>query len=301
MDKTSDFLGTKRTAVVTGANKGMGLEICRQLASKGITVVLTARDENKGLEALNNLKDSGLSDNVIVQKLDVVDSASVVDLAEFVSNRFGKLDILVNNAAIIGVAIVDQYSLITSSKQGPQFINWHKVSAQSFDLVKECIDTNYYGAKRMVEAFLPLLQSSDSPRIVNISSLTGKLKFVGNEWAQSVLGDEDSLTEEKVNDVLNEFLKDFKANMLETRGWPTYLSAYALAKASLNAYTRILAKKHPRCMVNSVCPGYVKTDLNCNTGPLTAEEGAESPVWLSLLPTGGPSGFFFSRKLVSPF
>ncbi|XWS77079.1 hypothetical protein CRYUN_Cryun01aG0231700 [Craigia yunnanensis] len=86
----------QRYAVVTGANKGIGLEICRQLASKGIMVVLTARDEKRGLEALEKLKDSGFSDHLVFHQLDVADPASIIYLADFVKNRFGKLDILVS-------------------------------------------------------------------------------------------------------------------------------------------------------------------------------------------------------------
>jgi len=85
-----------RYAVVTGANKGIGYEICRQLASNGILVVLTARDEKRGLEAVQKLKDSGISDDLVIyHQLDVVDPDSIVSLAEFVKNNFGKLDILV--------------------------------------------------------------------------------------------------------------------------------------------------------------------------------------------------------------
>ncbi|KAK6162388.1 hypothetical protein DH2020_002229 [Rehmannia glutinosa] len=86
---------TKRYAVVTGANKGIGLEICRQLVSQGITVVLTARDEKKGLEAVEKLKGSCASDSVIFHQLQVTDLASIASLAQFIKSQFGKLDILV--------------------------------------------------------------------------------------------------------------------------------------------------------------------------------------------------------------
>ena len=100
---------------------------------------------------------------------------------------------------------------------------------------------------------------------------------------------------------MNLYLKDFKEGMLEAKGWPKHISAYSVSKAALNAYTRILAKKYPNICVNSVCPGYVKTDITCNTGKLTAAEGAESPLRLALLPNGKPSGLFFSQQQVSPF
>ncbi|KAI3937381.1 hypothetical protein MKW92_024969, partial [Papaver armeniacum] len=100
--KTSIF----RCAVVTGGNKGIGFEICRQLAASGISVVLTARDVTKGLEAVETLKNSfGLS-NVVFHQLDVMNPITVSSLAEFVRSHFGKLDILVNNAGTLG-AITD--------------------------------------------------------------------------------------------------------------------------------------------------------------------------------------------------
>ncbi|CAL5340077.1 unnamed protein product [Camellia sinensis] len=85
---------TKRYAVVTGANKGLGFEIYRQLASKGIMVVLTARDEKKGLEVLEKLKSDGLFDHVVFFLLDVVDPSSIASLADFIKSKFGRLDIL---------------------------------------------------------------------------------------------------------------------------------------------------------------------------------------------------------------
>jgi (+)-neomenthol dehydrogenase len=116
-----------------------------------------------------------------------------------------------------------------------------------------------------------------------------------------VLGDGESLTEERVDEVLSEFLKDFKEDSLETKGWPSYLSAYIVSKAALNAYTRIVAKKYPSFRINCVCPGYVRTDINQNQGFLTIDEGAESIVRLAQLPNDGPSGLFFYRNEASTF
>ncbi|XP_059593614.1 (+)-neomenthol dehydrogenase [Vitis vinifera] len=100
-----------RCAVVTGANKGIGLEICRQLASNGVMVVLTARDEKRGLEAVAKLHESSLS-NVVFHRLDVMDAKSITTLAKFIVTHYGKLDILVNNAGVNG-AIVDSEALKT--------------------------------------------------------------------------------------------------------------------------------------------------------------------------------------------
>nr|XP_016471723.1 PREDICTED: (+)-neomenthol dehydrogenase-like [Nicotiana tabacum] len=127
------------------------------------------------------------------------------------------------------------------------------------------------------------------------------LQLLCNEWAIGMLSDAKSLTEERVDEVLNEFLKDFREKSIEAKGWPTYFSAYKVSKASLIAYTRVLATKYPNFRINCVCPGFCKTDMNCNTGSLTAEEGAESLVKLALLPNDGPSGLFFYRKEVTSF
>lgn len=96
-------------------------------------------------------------------------------------------------------------------------------------------------------------------------------QFVTNKGANQVLSDAENLTEERVDGVLNEFLKDIKEGVLETKDWDSYLSAYTLSKAALNAYTRIPTKKYPRFMINSVHPGYVMTDINYFTGILTTQ------------------------------
>ncbi|GKV13095.1 hypothetical protein SLEP1_g24162 [Rubroshorea leprosula] len=289
---------TKRYAVVTGANKGIGLQICKQLASHGVTVVLTARDEKRGMEAVEKLKESGLSEYIVFHQLDVADPATIASLADFVKRQFGKLDILVNNAGI-GGAEIDR-DTVSRMQAGEQF-NWIGLTTQTYELTEECFNTNYFGAKRMSETFIPFLQLSDSPRIVNVSSSMGRLKNVSNEWAKSILSDAENLTEERVDEVLNKYLKDFKEGSLEAQGWPAFMSAYTLSKAAMNAYTRILAKKHPSFCINCVCPGFVKTDINYNTGVLTVEEGAQGPVRLALLPNGAPSGLFFNRLEESEF
>ncbi|XP_058078120.1 salutaridine reductase-like isoform X3 [Magnolia sinica] len=270
---------SKRLAVITGANKGIGLEISRQLASNRIMVILTARDEKNGLEAVAKLKESGISD-VVFHQLDVKDSISIASLADFIKTQFGKLDILV---------VGEKSELVKGVMQ------------QTYEKAEECLKTNYYGCKAVIEALLPLLQLSSSARIVNVSSNMGQLKFISNPRAREYLDGVDVPTEEKVEEVLQWFLKDFKEDLLGPNGWPTMLSAYSVSKAALNAYTRILAKKYPGFCINCVNPGFVKTDINCNTGILTVEDGAKAPVMLALLPDSGPSGLFFDQMELSTF
>ncbi|XP_028098366.1 short-chain dehydrogenase/reductase 2b-like [Camellia sinensis] len=117
----------------------IGFEICRQLASKGIIVVLTARDEKKGFEALEKLKSDGLSDHVVFCQLDVVDPSSVSSLAEFVKSKFGRLDILVNNAGILG-AKMDWDSLQSSKGSTEEVVSsFKKITTQSYELGNESI------------------------------------------------------------------------------------------------------------------------------------------------------------------
>ncbi|XP_021817006.1 (+)-neomenthol dehydrogenase-like [Prunus avium] len=294
---------TKRYAVVTGANKGIGLETVRQLASNGFTVVLTARDEKRGLEAVEKLKESGLSGQVVFHQLDVAKPATVASLAEFIKTQFGKLDILVNNAGITGNQ-VDGDALKAVADTGAMErgeVDWSKLTTETYELAEECLQINYYGAKRTAEALIPLLQLSDSPRIVNVSSFFGKLKYIPSGWAKGVFTDAENLTEERLDEVLTELLKDFKEGSLESKGFPSSLSAYIVSKAALNAYTRILAKKYPTFRINSVCPGFVKTDINYNTGVLPVEEGTAKVVKLALVPNDGPSGSFFVQYEVSDF
>ncbi|KAK1560287.1 hypothetical protein Q3G72_024566 [Acer saccharum] len=137
------------------------LEAKRQFASKGIVVVLTARDENRGLEAIEKLKESGLSDHVIFLQLDVINPASVVSLADFIKTQFGKLDILVNNAGI-GGSILDSDAFARASEAAGgwpvgEHVNWNELVTQTFEMAEGCLKTNYYGAKGMIEALIPLL------------------------------------------------------------------------------------------------------------------------------------------------
>ncbi|KAL8500084.1 hypothetical protein ACS0TY_019905 [Phlomoides rotata] len=295
---------TNKYAVVTGANRGIGLEICRQLASQGITVVVTARDEKRGIEAVEKLKGFGLSDLVFFHQLDVTDLQSIASLAQFVKSQFGKLDILINNAGISG-ALIDGDALRASMGAATAIeeakIDWSRIMTQTYELAVEGLQTNYYGAKRTTEALLRLLHLSESPRIVYVSAEMGKLKNIENEWAKGVLKNVENLIEERIDEVLNEFLKDLKEGLLEARGWPHFFAAYTVSKAAMNAYTRLVAKKYPSFRVNCVCPGYVDTDMNFHTGILTVEEGAETPVRVALLPDDVPSGLFYIRTQVSSF
>nr|XP_027104102.1 (+)-neomenthol dehydrogenase-like isoform X1 [Coffea arabica] len=295
-----------RYAVVTGANKGIGLETVRQLATAGVTVILTARNENRGKEATSKLHQSGLS-NVVFHQLDVLETESIKSLAKFIETEFGRLDILVNNAGASGV-VVDEDGLRALNVDPANWLAGKAVNVvqdvikTTYEAAKLCLDTNYYGVKNVTEALLPLVQRSTSgARIVNISSLRSELKRIPDDQRRKELGDTDSLTEEKINAILQQFLHDLKHDALEANGWQKMLPAYSISKASLNAYTRVLAKKYPDMCINCVHPGFVKTDINWNTGIMTVEEGAAGPVMLALLPQGGPTGSYFDTTKLAEF
>ena len=144
-----------RVALVSGGNRGIGLEICRQLADRGIAVILGSRDEAGGKEAAQNL-----SGNVAVHRLDVADEGSVDRLASFVEDEFGRLDILVNNAGI-------------SNDHGQRGID------ADLDRVRAALEANLFGAWRLCVMAIPLMQRNGYGRIVNVSSGMGALEGMG--------------------------------------------------------------------------------------------------------------------------
>jgi NAD(P)-dependent dehydrogenase (short-subunit alcohol dehydrogenase family) len=216
-------------AVVTGANRGIGYEVTRQLAARDHLVVLGSRDPSKGERAAAEI---GL-DGVVARQLDVSDDESVLDATRWVEDSYGRADVLVNNAAIL-------YDTSNRAVDVP------------LEVIREALETNLFGAWRMAQALLPMLLRSPRPRIVNVSSGGGSLASMGG-------------------------------------GTP----AYSVSKASLNALTRLLAGELAgRVLVNSVCPGWVATDMGGPAGR-PVEQGAAGVVWAATLPDGGPSGGFF--------
>jgi len=146
------------TALVTGANRGIGLEVTRQLAKQGIDVILGARDQAKGERAARSLTQDGLS--VFPYQLDVADQHSIDRLYQAIAADFGRLDILVNNAAIL-------------------YDTWQQGTTADLDVVHSALETNLFGAWRMCQTFLPLLRQSHAGRIVNVSSEGGSLASMG--------------------------------------------------------------------------------------------------------------------------
>jgi (+)-neomenthol dehydrogenase len=116
-----------------------------------------------------------------------------------------------------------------------------------------------------------------------------------NEKLRESLRDADSWDEARIEAMLSEFLEDMKNERLEEAGWPLMLPAYSMSKMVVNLYTRILARRHPEMRVNCVHPGFVKTEINWNTGVIPPEEGARGAVMLALVPEDGPTGCYFDQ------
>jgi NAD(P)-dependent dehydrogenase (short-subunit alcohol dehydrogenase family) len=147
-------------ALVTGGNRGIGLEVCRQLGEHGYMVILTARDEAKGRAAAEPLRRAGI--DVHVQRLDVADERSVKEAAQAVERDIGRLDVLVNNAGIL-------------------YDTWQRAASADLQTVRQAFETNTLGPWRVTGAFLPLLRQSSHGRIVNVSSGAGALDSMDGE------------------------------------------------------------------------------------------------------------------------
>lgn len=122
-----------------------------------------------------------------------------------------------------------------------------------------------------------------------------------SEVTRATLANVHDLTEEKMDELVQNFLQSVKEERLEANGWSKMLPAYTVSKLMLNAYTRILANRYPNMYINCVHPGYVDTDLNWHTGTQPVEEGARGPVNLALLPNGGTTGCYFDQTEMGEF
>ncbi|KAH9566895.1 hypothetical protein CY35_03G000700 [Sphagnum magellanicum] len=298
MGKEAERWWSKDTvAVVTGANKGIGFEIVRQLAKEGITVVLTARDATRGEEALESLKSQGLH-NVNFHPLDVASQESILALANWLRETYGGIDILINNAGILFIS-----------------------KDTTLETVKPIFDTNYFGVKNVTKALLPLLRD-DTPggaRVIVVASRAGQLKLLESKDYVKTFSDREHLTEESVDNFANHYLKDIANGSLKEGDWvdiseipgPKFgrpLETYAVSKVAVIAFVSVLHNTFfpqpgsgKKINVFSCCPGYVSTDINNNSGGNSVEEGADTPVWLALHSPEGGSGKFWAEREVIDF
>jgi len=162
------------------------------------------------------------------------------------------------------------------------------------DVARRTLDANFFGAMRVTDALLPLLRPGG--RIVMVSSAMGELSSVGPELRTRFL--DPALARDELVALMEAFVRDVAAGEHARRGWPS--SAYRVSKVGMNALTRVLARDLAddprRILVNAACPGWVKTRMGGPSAPRSVEEGADTPVWLALLPEGGPTGGFFRDR-----
>jgi NAD(P)-dependent dehydrogenase (short-subunit alcohol dehydrogenase family) len=239
----------RRVALVTGANRGLGLEIARQLADHGITVVIGSRDPEKGAVAAQSLQSDRRS--VDYRLLDVTQAITIQAAVADIIDRYGRLDILVNNAGIM----VDSQTTILELDP---------------TIFQNTLEANALGPLLLSQACIPHMRDNRYGRIVNISSTLGSLT--------------DIATPDSTYSVV-------------------LSPAYRLSKTLLNGLTVLLAKElqGTNILVNSACPGWVRTRLGGKRAPLMPAQGADTPVWLATLPDDGPRGGFFRERRPIPW
>ena len=229
----------KRIALVTGANKGIGFEVARQLARKSFHVFLGARNEKAGRAAADKLQSDG---EITFIQIDVADPESIKRAAKEFSKQSERLDTLVNNA---GILLDDDKDIL-------------KVSVETFE---ETLRTNTLAPLLVAQTFAPFLQKSDAPRIVNVSSGGGQLADGADGWAP----------------------------------------AYCISKTALNGVTSQLTAALPKFAINSVCPGWVRTDMGGANATRSIQEGASGVVWLAADAPKNETGKFWRDRKVIPW
>ncbi|MFD1140337.1 SDR family oxidoreductase [Larkinella insperata] len=232
-----------KKVLITGANKSIGYETARQLIRQGYYVYLGSRDRQKGQQAVEALNAEGLT-QVEAVEIDVSNAESVAAARQEIGQKTDVLDVLINNAGISGG--MAQAATTTDPA-----------------LIRQVFDTNFFGPIQVTQAFLDLLQQSEAPRIVNVTSGLGSLTLHSDPtW----------------------------------RYYAVKGAAYGPSKTALNAYTIALAYelRDSAFKVNAVDPGYTATDFNHHSGFRTVDDAAAQLVKYATLDADGPTGGFFS-------
>ena len=239
-----------KTVFITGANKGIGFETAKQLAQRDYFVYIGSRDKGKGNRAKEELHSKGL-DNVGVVELDVTKSDSIKKAKKSIESKITHLDVLINNAGIRG--------------EVPQL-----ASKVPIEVMREVFETNFFGVIQVTQEFIPLLEKSESPIIVNVTSDLGSLTMRSDP---------------------NSSIYHFER------------ACYGPSKTALNAYTVALAVelKDSKFKVNCVNPGYTATDFIEFKGKKPVSQGASVIVKYALLDEKGPSGKYFSEEGATPW
>ncbi len=235
---------TKKIALITGANKGLGFETALQLGKQGVYIIAAARDKEKGIKAVEKLKTANVEAEFL--QLDVDKDTDIRFAYDYINNKYGKLDILINNAGI----------QIESNSWG---VNTSIGMEES--ILRQTMDTNFFSLVKLTNTLLPLIRKSEAGRIVNLSSILGSLQLHSDPNSPI---------------------------------YSSKLFAYNTSKTALNAYTIHLAETlaNTNIKVNSVHPGWVKTDMGTDIAPMDIPDGAKTSVSLALIGADGPNGKF---------
>jgi NAD(P)-dependent dehydrogenase (short-subunit alcohol dehydrogenase family) len=242
----------KPVALVTGANKGIGLQIAKDLAAHGFTVLIGSRELENGEAAAGSVE----GDARAVQ-LDVTDQASVAAAAQRIQSELGRLDVLVNNA---GISHAENLGGSLSDRPLEEIAKSGRLGVASLEEVRTVFETNVFGVIAVTQAMLPLLRQAPMPRIVNVASSGGSL----------------TLNSDPTNPHRAMF--------------GTYSASKAAANAITVAFAAELESAGVK--VNAACPGFTATDLNNFRGTRTVEQAAREPVRLALIGPDGPTGTF---------
>ena len=229
----------QRTALVTGANKGIGFEVVRELSRLGLRVFLGARNAKQGRAAAEKLAGDG---DVAFVELDITKPDSIRRATEEVGSQTDRLDVLINNA---GILLDEDKGALTITPE----------------IFETTLRTNTLGPWLITQAFVPLLKKSRAPRIVNVSSGGGQLEDGADGWAP----------------------------------------AYCVSKTGLNGVTVQLAAALPKFAVNSVCPGWVRTEMGGENADRSVAEGAATIVWLATDAPHDLTGKFVKDRKVIPW
>ena len=227
-----------RLALISGASRGIGLETGKQLLELGWNVVFTARNMHEGRPLVNKLREKWKS--AWFHQLDVADEQSISDVAEYVEDTCGRLDVLINNA---GIMIEEN----------------HKIMDMELEDLHKTMATNLYGPLMLTRTMLPFFKDSKDARVINVSSRMGQLS--GMEGGHA---------------------------------------AYRISKTALNALTVVMAKEleDEGIRVNTICPGWVHTDMGGPNANKSIEEGADTVVWLATADKIESGKFYADRKVI---
>ena len=234
-------MNTDKVALVSGGNRGLGLESCRQLASLGYQVYLGSRSLEAGEQAARSIG----SERVEAVVLDVNSQADVDALAQRIEYGPGRLDVLINNAGIMIDSDMGRSASILDT---------------DLDLIEQTLRTNTLGPIRLINAMLPLMERVNDARIVNISSGMGQLSGMDGKYP-----------------------------------------GYRISKTALNAVTRIFAAEldPAKFKINSICPGWVRTDMGGDHADLSVQEGVDTAIWLATADNArGSGGYYRKRKRI---